>query len=73
MPGLADSVDAGVDVMNSLRQLSLRLREAFLLVEWLGLTSEEAGSVLRIKPATVRVRVHRAKEKLRAALEVVDA
>lgn len=39
--------------------------EALLLVEWLGLTSQEAAKVLRIKPESVRGRVHRARTTLR--------
>ena len=43
-------------------------REAFMLVEWLGLNAEEAGRMLGIAPASVRSRVHRAKAALRARL-----
>jgi RNA polymerase sigma-70 factor, ECF subfamily len=42
-------------------------REALVLVVWLGMTDDEAGSVLGIEPVSVRVRVSRAKATLRAA------
>ena len=38
--------------------------EALLLVEWYGLTSEEAGQVLGIDAASIRSRVRRAREAL---------
>jgi RNA polymerase sigma-70 factor (ECF subfamily) len=41
-------------------------REALVLVEWLGLTTDEASDVLGIEPVSVRVRVSRAKSTLRA-------
>lgn len=40
-------------------------REALVLVEWLGMSDEDAGRVLGIKPVSVRVRVSRAKAALR--------
>jgi RNA polymerase sigma-70 factor (ECF subfamily) len=42
-------------------------REALVLVVWLGMTDEEAGTVLGIEPVSVRVRVSRAKAALRTA------
>jgi RNA polymerase sigma factor (sigma-70 family) len=42
-------------------------REALVFVVWLGMTDDEAGSVLGIEPVSVRVRVSRAKAALRAA------
>jgi len=53
------------DLLRALRSLPRSQREALLLVEWVGMTSEEAGRVLRIKPASVRGRVHRARASLR--------
>jgi RNA polymerase sigma-70 factor (ECF subfamily) len=40
-------------------------REAIVLVEWLGMSSEEAAPILGISPVAVRVRVSRAKQALR--------
>jgi RNA polymerase sigma-70 factor, ECF subfamily len=43
--------------------------EALVLVEWIGMTSMEAGRVLGIDPVSVRVRVSRAKAALRTTHE----
>jgi len=47
--------------------------EALVLVEWLGMSSPEAGDVLGIDAVSVRVRVSRAKASLRATHEYDDA
>jgi RNA polymerase sigma factor (sigma-70 family) len=44
-------------------------RSALVLVEWFGMSSEEAGAVLGIRGAAVRVRISRAKASLRKASE----
>jgi DNA-directed RNA polymerase specialized sigma24 family protein len=41
-------------------------REALLMIEWLGLPSEEAARILGISPSSVRSRVSRAKAALAA-------
>lgn len=41
-------------------------REALALVEWLGMSAEDASHVLGIAPVSVRVRLSRAKTTLRA-------
>ena len=43
-------------------------REAFMLVELLGMSAEEAAGVLKIAPASVRSRTHRARATLRDRL-----
>ena len=48
-------------------------REVVVLVEWLGMTSEEAGDVLGISPGAVRVRLTRAKQALRFRTEGASA
>lgn len=53
------------DILLALRSLPRTQLEAVLLVEWLGLTSQEAGTVLGIDPDSVRGRVHRARVTLR--------
>jgi DNA-directed RNA polymerase specialized sigma24 family protein len=40
-----------------------------VLVEWLGLSAEEAAGVLGIRPVSVRVRLSRAKINVRRSLE----
>ena len=56
------------DVRRALQELPDGLRAALILVDWLDMTTEEAGRVLDIKPASVRVRLHRARSALRDAL-----
>jgi RNA polymerase sigma factor (sigma-70 family) len=73
LPGSRESVDPAhvveerVEILRLLARLSVPQRHVVVLVEWLGLDSEEAASVLGIKAASVRTRLHRARETLRAA------
>lgn len=61
-------VEEARDLIEAIASLSRGQREAFVLVEWYGMSSEEAAPVLRITPASVRSRVHRAREVLRKCL-----
>lgn len=56
------------EITEAIASLSRGQREAFVLVEWLGLNAEEAGRLLGIAPASVRSRVHRGKAVLRDRL-----
>jgi RNA polymerase sigma-70 factor (ECF subfamily) len=56
------------DLVDAISALSVRLREAFMLVDWLGMSSDEAARILHITPASVRSRVHRARRELRVRL-----
>ena len=56
------------DLADAISSLSVRLREAFMLVDWLGMSSDEAARILHIAPASVRSRVHRARRELRTRL-----
>jgi RNA polymerase sigma factor (sigma-70 family) len=56
------------DVRRALQQLPDGLRAALILVDWLDMDTDEAGRVLGLKPASVRVRLHRARTALRDAL-----
>jgi RNA polymerase sigma factor (sigma-70 family) len=60
------------DVRRALAALPEGQREALILVDWLDMDTQEAGDVLGIKPASVRVRLHRARSSLRDALEVTQ-
>ena len=62
------SMAASYDVRTALGQLPRGQREALILVEWLGLASEEAGRVLGIDAASVRGRLHRGRASLRDLL-----
>jgi DNA-directed RNA polymerase specialized sigma24 family protein len=56
------------DVQRALAQLPRRQQEALILIEWLGLGSEEAGRVLGIDASSVRGRLHRGRTSLRELL-----
>jgi RNA polymerase sigma factor (sigma-70 family) len=55
-------------VNEALSRLSTSDRELVQLVTWDGLTPAEAAVVLKIPPARVRVRLHRARARLRGHL-----
>jgi RNA polymerase sigma-70 factor (ECF subfamily) len=69
---IADS-DERDSIRRALATLPRGQREAVVLVEWLGMTSEEAGRLLGISANAARVRVHRAKQALRFVLEKAPA
>lgn len=60
--------DVRRDIVDAIASLTQGQREAFMLVEWLGISAEEAGPLLGIEPASVRARVHRARAALRDRL-----
>ena len=58
------SEELRVEIEAALQSLTPKLREAFVLVEALGLTYREAGTALRVPEGTVKSRVFHAREKL---------
>ena len=56
-------------VLAALHQLPEVDRELVTLVAWDGLSPAEAATVLGLGAATVRVRLHRARKRLRASLD----
>jgi RNA polymerase sigma factor (sigma-70 family) len=64
----SEPVSASHDVRDALARLPRGQREALVLVEWLGLGSEEAGRVLGIDASSVRGRLHRGRSSLRDLL-----
>lgn len=64
----ASDVAKRADLLRAIGRLPRSQREALLLVEWVGLTAEEAGQVLKLEPSSIRVRMHRARAHLREAL-----
>jgi RNA polymerase sigma-70 factor (ECF subfamily) len=58
------------DVHRALAALPVGQRAALVLVDWLDMDTDEAAHVLGIKPASVRVRLHRARSALRETLGV---
>lgn len=67
--GAADDRDA---IGRALAALPDGQRQAVVMVEWLGMSHEEAGAALGISPVTVRVRIHRARGTLRPLLRPVE-
>ena len=61
----SDAADRRLDLLRAIRSLPRAQREALVLVEWLGYSAEEAGPLLGIEAASVRGRLHRARESLR--------
>ena len=58
-----------VDLLRALSTLSPLLREAVVLRHWAGFSAVEIGRITGADPATVRVRLLRARRLLRAELE----
>ncbi|MGO9958280.1 MAG: RNA polymerase sigma factor [Solirubrobacteraceae bacterium] len=56
----------------ALASLSESDREVLLLLAWEGLSSRQAATVLDCSPRTFSMRLHRARRRLSAALEVVE-
>ncbi len=71
-PDLFAAVDDRDALGRALAELSKGQREAVVLVEWMGMTDDEAGALLGISPITVRVRIHRARAVLRPLLRQGD-
>ena len=65
-PGAGPAVRA---VRNAVERLPESDRELLRLTSWEGLSPTELATALSIPPATVRVRLHRARRRLRALLE----
>ncbi|MFN2544565.1 MAG: RNA polymerase sigma factor [Actinomycetota bacterium] len=55
------------EAFRALRSLSPRQREALVLTEYVGYSSEEAGAVMNIRPATVRALAHQGRERLKGS------
>ena len=61
-----------LDMEGALRSLPPELRIALVLHVVFGYTSSEAGSILGVPDGTVRYRISRARDRLRAALSGAD-
>lgn len=64
----AEHVTARAGALRALAELGDADREVLTLLAWHGLTNREAAEVLGCSTATLLVRVHRARRRLRAAL-----
>ncbi|SDF50796.1 RNA polymerase, sigma subunit, ECF family [Blastococcus aurantiacus] len=72
IPDHAGSPDEDGRLHEALELLTPDDRELVTLVAWESLTPAEAAQVLGIPAGTARVRLHRARTRLRAALSVPD-
>lgn len=68
-PVSSEQVVTAEDVAAALAALRPRDREALMLVNWEGLTPSEAANVLGVTAPAFRVRLHRARGRLRKSLE----
>ncbi|RBY97777.1 RNA polymerase subunit sigma-24 [Blastococcus sp. TF02-8] len=71
VPDPADLLQRSADtarVRAALQQMSEEDRELLTLIAWEGLTPAQAAAALDLTPGTARVRLHRARGRLRAAL-----
>jgi len=68
LPALRDPAippDQSSDVHTMLLRLPEEARAALVLISIEGFTYEEAGQILDVDPATLRVRIHRARRQLK--------
>lgn len=66
---LESDSDVRTELFMALDALPRGQREALILVEWVGLSAEEAAQILGIAASSVRSRIHRARIWLRQKLE----
>lgn len=69
VPCLSGGVHIALDLRRALAALDLADRELLLLRYWGDLTQSEAAARLGLAEGTVKVRLHRSRHRLRAALE----
>jgi RNA polymerase sigma-70 factor, ECF subfamily len=72
-PQRAGSGEVKVEVEAALQSLSPKLREAFILIEALGLTYREAGQAIGVPEGTVKSRVFHAREQLMTWMSAGEA
>jgi RNA polymerase sigma-70 factor, ECF subfamily len=71
-PGAADR-PTGTPVLRALALLSGRDREVLLLTAWEGLSLEEATAVMGCSRTATKVRLHRARRRLRGKLDQLQS
>ena len=67
-PNELEQAESRADVVRILSVLTPRQRAALVLVDLVGLSSEEAGDALGIRPSTVRVQAARARAALKEGM-----
>lgn len=65
--------DDALTARGALRRLSDEDRELLMLVGWEGLSSVQLACVLRCSPTAARIRLHRARSRLQAAMTKLEA
>ena len=68
-----EAVTTRVDVLRALAELRENDRELLILTGWHELTPHEAAVVVGVTPTVVRVRLHRARRRLRMTLDSAPA
>jgi RNA polymerase sigma-70 factor (ECF subfamily) len=72
-PDPFETVDALDEAVRELAVLTPRQRAALVVTELLGFNSEEAGTILGVRPGTVRTLTSRARSVLQTPKELDDA
>lgn len=67
---VSPAADHGAEVRDAVARLDADLIELVQLVHWEGMTIAQAAALLGVSDSTARIRYARAKEQLRATLEV---
>ncbi len=75
VPGRVEThvAGAGGTAVETLSRLSATDQELLRLIAWEGLTHAEVGAALGLTPNAVAIRVHRARERFRAAFERIES
>jgi RNA polymerase sigma-70 factor (ECF subfamily) len=68
-----DTAAARVDILRALARLSAKDREVLILTAWQQLTPHESAQVVGVSPTAIRVRLHRARQRLAATLDTASA
>jgi RNA polymerase sigma-70 factor, ECF subfamily len=71
--GPDELVATRLDVLRALAVLPAKDRELLILTGWEELTPHEAAAVVGVTPAVVRVRLHRARTRLRRTLNAAKS
>ncbi|MEX0789498.1 MAG: sigma-70 family RNA polymerase sigma factor [Actinomycetota bacterium] len=72
IPARPDPAEQNTNVVEALQRLSERDREVIRLKIWEELSTDQISALLGIPTATVRTRLHRARSRMREALQELD-
>jgi RNA polymerase sigma factor (sigma-70 family) len=70
VPAALEDPDRRIDLERVFATLDRMDREVLVLVDLLGFTPTEAASLVNVEPAAFRMRLHRARRRLRERMEV---